>query len=51
MELTAEAFRELGVRGAGLAGRVGLVLEGGYAVDALPELVRAAAGGVAAGRA
>jgi acetoin utilization deacetylase AcuC-like enzyme len=51
MELTAEAFRELGLRCAGLAGRVGLVLEGGYAVDALPELVRIAAEGVAAGRA
>jgi acetoin utilization deacetylase AcuC-like enzyme len=51
MELTVEVFRELGTRAAALAPRVALVLEGGYAVDALPGLVRAAADGVGAGRA
>jgi acetoin utilization deacetylase AcuC-like enzyme len=51
MELTEDGFRELGLRAASLAPRRALVLEGGYAVDALPGLVRAAAEGVAAGRA
>jgi acetoin utilization deacetylase AcuC-like enzyme len=51
MDLTADAFRELGARTAGVAPRIALVLEGGYAVDALPGLVRAAAEGAAAGRA
>jgi acetoin utilization deacetylase AcuC-like enzyme len=51
MDLTPDAFRELGARAAALAPRIALVLEGGYAVDALPRLVRAAAEGVAAGRA
>ena len=50
MALTSAGFRELGVLVAGLAPRVALVLEGGYAVEALPELVRAAAEGVAARR-
>jgi acetoin utilization deacetylase AcuC-like enzyme len=51
MELTEEGFRKLGTRAASLAPRVALVLEGGYAVEALPDLVRAAAEGIAAARA
>jgi acetoin utilization deacetylase AcuC-like enzyme len=50
MELTAEGFRELGSRVGGVAPRVALVLEGGYAVEALPGLVRAAAEGVESAR-
>jgi acetoin utilization deacetylase AcuC-like enzyme len=45
MALSAECFRELGARARGAAPRVALVLEGGYAVGALPELVGAAAQG------
>jgi histone deacetylase 6 len=51
MELTSAGFRELGARAGVLAPRVALVLEGGYAVEALPGLVRAAAEGVASVRA
>jgi acetoin utilization deacetylase AcuC-like enzyme len=51
MELTSAGFRELGARAGALAPRVALVLEGGYAVEALPALVRAAAEGVASVRA
>jgi acetoin utilization deacetylase AcuC-like enzyme len=51
MDLTAAGFRELGARAGGLAPRVALVLEGGYAVETLPALVRAAAEGVASVRA
>jgi acetoin utilization deacetylase AcuC-like enzyme len=51
MELTEEGFRKLGTRAASLSPRVALVLEGGYAVEALPGLVRAAAEGIAAARA
>ena len=50
MELTEEGFRELANRAASLAPRLALVLEGGYAVDALPGLVRAAAEGAVSGR-
>jgi acetoin utilization deacetylase AcuC-like enzyme len=50
MELTAEGFRDLGASAGGLAPRVALVLEGGYAVGALPGLVRAAAEGVESAR-
>ena len=42
MEVTADGFRELARRAAALAPRVAAVLEGGYAVDALPRLVEAA---------
>jgi acetoin utilization deacetylase AcuC-like enzyme len=51
MELTADGFRELGARAGVLAPRVALVLEGGYSVRALPELVRSAAEAVASVRA
>ncbi|HEY7197469.1 MAG TPA: histone deacetylase [Gaiellaceae bacterium] len=51
MALSATAFDELGRRVAGLAPRVALVLEGGYAVDALPALVGSAADGVRSARA
>jgi acetoin utilization deacetylase AcuC-like enzyme len=42
MELTAAGFRELAAASARLGPRVAAVLEGGYLVDALPELVAAA---------
>ncbi len=51
MELSADGFRELGQRVGALAPRCALVLEGGYAVENLPALVRAAGEGVAASRA
>lgn len=47
MQLTESGFRELGLRAGGLAPRCALILEGGYAPEALPGLVRAAAEGVA----
>jgi acetoin utilization deacetylase AcuC-like enzyme len=50
MELTENGFRELGSRVNGLAPRLALVLEGGYAVEALPGLVRAAAEGIVSAR-
>ncbi len=46
MELSDDAFRELAVRVRGLAGRVALVLEGGYDVAALPRLVQATLDGL-----
>ena len=42
MELTVDGFRELGRRAAGLAPRTAVVLEGGYNLDTLPDLVEAA---------
>ena len=42
MELTADGFRELSRRSAGLAPRCAAVLEGGYNVATLPGLVEAA---------
>jgi acetoin utilization deacetylase AcuC-like enzyme len=45
MRLTADGFRELSRRCASLAPRVGAVLEGGYEVQTLPDLVRAALDG------
>jgi acetoin utilization deacetylase AcuC-like enzyme len=45
MEVTAEGFRELASRCAALAPRVAAVLEGGYNLDTLPDLVAAAVEG------
>jgi len=45
MELTADGFRELARRASGLAPRVGAVLEGGYNLRTLPDLVEAALDG------
>jgi acetoin utilization deacetylase AcuC-like enzyme len=42
MAVTAEGFRELAARCAALAPRVAAVLEGGYNLRTLPDLVRAA---------
>ena len=42
LELSEDAFRELGRRSAKLAPRVAAVLEGGYNLDTLPTLVDAA---------
>ena len=42
MEVTAEGFRELSSRCAALAPRAAAVLEGGYNLDTLPDLVAAA---------
>jgi acetoin utilization deacetylase AcuC-like enzyme len=42
MEVTEEGFRELASRCAALAPRVAAVLEGGYNLDTLPDLVAAA---------
>jgi acetoin utilization deacetylase AcuC-like enzyme len=42
MRVTDEGFRLLAERAATLAPRVGAVLEGGYNVETLPRLVRAA---------
>jgi acetoin utilization deacetylase AcuC-like enzyme len=50
MEVTAGGFRELARRSAALAPRVSAVLEGGYNLDTLPGLVRAAREGFEAGR-
>jgi acetoin utilization deacetylase AcuC-like enzyme len=45
MELTAEGFTELARRSAALAPRVAAVLEGGYNLGTLPDLVAAALAG------
>jgi len=45
MELSAEGFRELARRLGGLAPRVAAVLEGGYNLGTLPDLVAAALAG------
>ena len=42
MRVTADGFRDMARRCAGLAPRVGAVLEGGYNLATLPSLVRAA---------
>ncbi len=46
MRLTGEGFRSLAQRAGGLCERVALVLEGGYDVDALPQLVAATLAGL-----
>jgi acetoin utilization deacetylase AcuC-like enzyme len=50
MELSADGFRELGRRCGALAPRVAAVLEGGYNLDTLPDLVEAALEGLGDGR-
>jgi len=45
MRVSADGFRELARRCAALADRVAAVLEGGYNLETLPELVDAALGG------
>jgi acetoin utilization deacetylase AcuC-like enzyme len=45
MELSVDGFRELAIRAARLAPRVAAVLEGGYNLETLPDLVGAALGG------
>lgn len=47
MEVSADGFRELGRRCRALAPRVAAVLEGGYNLDTLPDLVEAALEGFA----
>jgi acetoin utilization deacetylase AcuC-like enzyme len=42
MAVTEEGFRNLALRSASLAPRVGVVLEGGYNLETLPRLVAAA---------
>ena len=42
MEVTTEGFRELARRCASLGPRVAAVLEGGYSLDTLPDLVATA---------
>ena len=42
MEMTADGFRELARRCGALAPRVAAVLEGGYNLETLPDLVAAA---------
>jgi len=49
LQLTEGAFRELAVRASALAPRVAAVLEGGYNVETLPDLVAAAVDGFDAG--
>ncbi len=45
MEVTADGFRELARRASALAPRVAVVLEGGYNLQTLPDLVGAALAG------
>jgi len=45
MQMTADGFRELARRCAAMAPRVAAVLEGGYNLDTLPDLVAAALDG------
>ena len=45
IEVTEEGFRELAQRARGLAPRLAAVLEGGYELQTLPRLVRAAIDG------
>jgi acetoin utilization deacetylase AcuC-like enzyme len=49
MEVTVEGFRELASRCAALSSRVGVVLEGGYNLETLPDLVAAALEGFEGG--
>ena len=51
MRVTADGFRELSGRCAGLAPRVAAVLEGGYNIATLPGLVTAALAGFSSGKA
>ena len=48
MRITADGFRELARRSKALAPRVAAVLEGGYNLETLPDLVQAALDGFAA---
>ena len=48
MEVSADGFRELGRRCRALAPRAAAVLEGGYNLDTLPDLVAAALEGLSA---
>jgi len=48
MEMSADGFRELGRRCGALGPRVAAVLEGGYNLDTLPDLVEAALEGFSA---
>jgi acetoin utilization deacetylase AcuC-like enzyme len=48
MEVSADGFRELGRRCRALAPRAAAVLEGGYNLDTLPDLVEAALEGLSA---
>jgi acetoin utilization deacetylase AcuC-like enzyme len=50
MDLTADGFRELARRCAALAPRTAAVLEGGYNLDTLPDLVAVAREGFEGGR-
>jgi acetoin utilization deacetylase AcuC-like enzyme len=45
MEVTEDGFRDFARRARGLAPRVAAVLEGGYNLDTLPDLVAAALAG------
>jgi len=47
MRVTADGFRELARRSRALAPKVGAVLEGGYNLETLPDLVEAALDGFA----
>jgi acetoin utilization deacetylase AcuC-like enzyme len=49
MLVTPPGFQELGRRAAGLSPRIAAVLEGGYDVETLPDLVHAAQRGLSAG--
>jgi len=51
MRVTAAGFRELAARAAATAPRVAAVLEGGYNVATLPDLVGAALAGFSGGTA
>ena len=50
MRISADGFRELSRRCAALAPRVAAVLEGGYNVATLPDLVNAALDGFSSGK-
>jgi acetoin utilization deacetylase AcuC-like enzyme len=50
MRVSADGFRELARRSAALAPRVAAVLEGGYNLETLPELVAAAREGLSDGK-
>jgi acetoin utilization deacetylase AcuC-like enzyme len=50
LHLTTGLFGELAQRSSGLAPRVAAVLEGGYNLDTLADLVAAALGGFSAER-
>jgi acetoin utilization deacetylase AcuC-like enzyme len=48
MRVSADGFRQLATRARRLCDRIALVLEGGYDVDQLPDLVGATLAGIAA---